>query len=291
MKKYIISIIVLFLLVVITGCSSTKEDTVLKELVDKINNCELVKEYKGYNIDITASIKKNTNNTLVITMVVGDDETSSVEFVKEGNILKNENFNTDYVMALIILVDSYGQMTGYEDGKIAENITAFNDEWEKYTLKKEGFEIIGDETKQITQVRIDLTKTIPLQDMKNFYLKTTEFDLIQEYVTEKSEGTQVGRIATISYDVRVGTKENIITVGEVEKLGEGAYKTILSALEVMYGEDVVNNFKKIYPEFKDKKVESGAFIIEKGYKPEGFVEEVFEDAEIITIRINNKKIK
>ena len=51
----------------------------------------------------------------------------------------------------------------------------------------------------------------------------------------------------MSYNVSLGEEENEIVIGEVDKLTKSAYKSVVSALEVMYGKEVVKYFQTKYP--------------------------------------------
>ena len=114
--------------------------------------------------------------------------------------------------------------------------------------------------------------------------------MISQLVKENESGNQSGKTGNIAYDVFVSEDENTIEIGQDEKLADSAYKSILSALEVLYGSDTVKKFQELYPEFKDGKLTLEAFTIEKNFKPEDKDESMFKDTEIVLITIDNKKI-
>ena len=283
MKKTLLLGLLLFVgMFIITGCGSNKQ---LEEIANKVNESETVKSYKmfGFNIEATAN-----SDTLVVS-TTSQDENSKVEFKLADNILSNEKIPVAESTTVLVVLDSVGQTQGYKDGELAQNINAFFEEFQNYTLEKDGLEIVIGESE--ISLKLDLTKKIPLIDMSNFYLKTDEFDMISEFIADKETGNQSGKTGNIAYDVFVGKNESTIQIGQDGELSDSAYKSILSALEVMYGKKVANKFQKLYPKFVDGKKKVGAYTIVKGYKMEDQDDSMFEGTEIVRITINNKKVK
>ena len=283
MKKKILSILLLLVLVVcITACG---ENGPLDKIVKKFNNCETVKTYKDYGYDLKASA---TKDKLTISSTIEETKTK-VEFKLEGNILSNENLSNDDLMAMLLLIDSIGQTYGYKDGQLLQNLNAFSDEIRKYTFDNEGFELIMDDEK--ISLKIDISKKIPLISMDKFYLTTDEFDTVSQIIADKENGNQTGKVGNIAYDIFVGDEESTIKIGQDEKLSDSAYKSILSALEVMYGDDVAKHFQEIYPKFVDGKTKVGDFTIETNYKFEDQDDSIFKDTKVVLVTINNKNLK
>ena len=282
MKK---KILVLLLAVFVLGLTACGKKVTLDEIVEKFNNCDTVKTYKEYGFDISASANKDA---ITITSVVGE-ETSKVEFKLEGNILSNENITINDSIAALVLVDSIGQVYGYKDGELAQNINAFSEEFEKYSINKEGLELVLNDDK--VSIKVNLSKKIPLISMDNFYLKADDLDIISEIIADKSYGNQSGKTGNIAYDVFVGDEESTIQIGQEGKLSDSAYKSIISALEVMYGEDVAKHFQEIYPKFIDGTKTVEAFTIETNYKLEDQDEGVFKDTEVVLVTIKNSDLK
>ena len=280
MKK-IISLLVLFMLVFfVSGCG---KKVTLNDIADKFNNSSTVKTYKEYGFDMTASVK---DNVLTISSTMGEDK-SSIDFKLDGKILSNEKISEEDIMATLILIDSYGQAIGYEDGQLAENLNAFSSEIKNYTLNKEGFEFIsGEET---SSLKIDISKKIPLIDMDKFYLSVDDFDMIKEIIEDNENGNQSGKLGNIAYNVFVSDEESTIEIGQTDKLSDSAYKSILSALEVMYGKEVSNKFTELYPKFVDEKVTTGPFTIETNYQEEDEYS-MFKDTKIVLVTINNSEL-
>ena len=283
MKKKILGVLLLLAIALsITACG---KNSALDGIIKKFNNCETVKEYKDYGYTIKASSAKDT---LTISSTIGDTK-SKVEFKLDGNILSNENLSYDDLMTALILIDSIGQTYGYKDGELAKNLNAFSDEIQKYTLDKEGFELVlGDEK---ASLKIDISKKIPLISMDKFYLTTDDFDILNEIIADNENGNQTGKSGNIAYDIFIGDEESTIEIGQEEKLSDSAYKSIISALEVMYGEDVAEHFQEIYPSFVEGKTTVESFTVETNYKPEDQEESVFKDTEVVLVTINNNDLR
>ena len=283
MKKKILGLILITVFIIgVTGCGKNSK---LEEIAKKINNCESVKNYKEYGYEIKASSKKDT---LTITSKI-DEKKSKVEFDLKENILSNENISTNDLMAALLVINGVGQTYRYKDGELSQNINTFSSEYQKYTLDKEGLELIINDDE--VSLKIDISKKVPLIDMNKFYLQDTDLDMIKGLVENKETGNQNGKIGNIAYDIFVGEEESTIQIGQDEKLSDSAYKSIITVLEVMYGKDIANHFQELYPEFVDGKKTVEAFTIKKNYKVEDQEESVFKDTEVVLVTVNNKKIK
>ena len=70
-----------------------------------------------------------------------------------------------------------------------------------------------------------------------------------------------------------------------------AYKSILSALEVVYGSETANNFKSLYPNFKDGKTTVSEFTINTNYKMKDQDNSLFKDMQVVLVTINKSAIK
>ena len=283
MKKKILSLVLLLVLVIgVTGCGSNSK---LDDIAKKINECETVNNYKEYGYNIKATTAKDT---LTITSKIEDKE-SKVEFKLDGDVLSNEKLSTDDLIATLLVINGVGQTYGYKDGELSQNINTFTDEFENYTLDKEGLELVINDEK--VSLKMNISKKVPLIDMNKFYLKADDLDMISQLIKDKETGNQNGKIGNIGYDIFVGDDESTIQIGQDGKLSDSAYKSILTALEVMYGENTAKKFQELYPEFVEGKKTVGAFTIEKDYKVEDQDDSVFKDTEVVLVTINNKKIK
>ena len=283
MKKKVLSILLLLAFIVgITGCGKKVE---LKEIAEKVNNSETAKSYKEYGYEIVAN-EVEDKLTIVANMA---ENKSTLEFKLNGDILSNENIpNTDLMLALLV-IDGVGQVNGYKAGELAQNVNTFSEEVKKYTLEKEGLEVaIGGES---TSIKMDLSKKIPLIDMNKFYLKADNFDNISRIIADNENGNQSGKEGNLVYDVFVGDEESTIQIGQEEKLSDSAYKSILSALEVMYGKEVSDHFKEIYPKFLSEKTTIEAFTIDPNYVVENQDESIFKNLKVVLVTINNNDLK
>lgn len=283
MKKKVLKIILLLVIAIsVTACGNNKK---LENIAKKVNNCETVKSYKEYGYKIKATASKDT---LTITTKTEENE-STVKFKLEDNILSNDNLANEELLTAMLVINAIGQTYGYEDGELSNNINSFPEEIRNYTLDKEGFEIIVGEEKN--SLKIDLSKKIPLIDMNKFYLKTEDLDILAQIKADGEGGNQSGKSGNIAYDLFLNKDENTIEIGQDKKLSDSAYKSILSALEVMYNKEVADHFQEIYPKFIDGKKTIEAFTIETHYEREDKDESVFKDTDVVLITINNKLIK
>ena len=278
-KKYLIGILALVLCFVLIGCGK-KDESELDKIAKIFNNSATAKTYKEYGYEINAKVK---GNKLVITNKTENGE-SSVSYELVGNILSNDTLKEEDLITTAILIDSVGQLQGYKDGELAENLNAFPDEIGKYTIDKEGFEL--KDNNDTVSIKIDISKKIPLKDLSNLYLKTDQFDMIKEIVEENSVGNQTGKVAKLAYNVEVSEDKNSIYIGERDKLTDSAYKSILSVLEVIYGTQVADKFKTVYPSFKDGKTTIDDFTINTNYKIKE-KDSIFKDMKVVLVTIDN----
>ncbi|MBR2828167.1 MAG: hypothetical protein IKE70_02930 [Bacilli bacterium] len=279
MKNKIFNFLLLFaLLICVTACGKT---TTIDKIVKNINNSTLAKSYKENGCRFLAT---STSDTIKIDTKIGNNKLM-VKFHVKGDIISNENLSTQDLMLAFLVLDSVGQIHGYQKGELSQNLNAFPEEFKKYTLEKEGLEITlnGDNT----SIKIDYSKKIPLIDMDNYYLTTDDFDIVRQILADKENGNQSGKSGNIAYDVFIGDTESTIKIGQEGKLSSSAYKSILSALEVMYGEDVAKHFQEIYPKFVDGKKTIESFTIETDYKDENQDESVFKDTKVVLVTIRN----
>lgn len=283
-KKYLVGLLVLVMCFTLFGCGK-KNNPELDKIAKKFNNSETVKSYKEYDYDIKAIVK---GDTLVISTKNSDNQTS-VTYDLVGNILSNEKIKTEDLMATIILVDSIGQLQGYKDGQLAENLNAFPDEVSKYTVDNEGLEL--KDKNDTMSIKIDISKKIPLIDLSNLYLKADQFDMVKQFIDDKEGGNQTGRLSKLAYDIQIEDDETKIYIGEKDKLTDSSYKSILSALEVVYGVETANKFKTVYPSFKDGKITIDEFTVDTNYKIEDQDNSIFKDTQVALVTVDKSAIK
>jgi hypothetical protein len=282
MKRKILNIIgILLIAVCVTACGNNNK---LTDIAKYFNESDTAKTYKEYGYDLNATV---TKDTLTIESKVQDKKTT-LTFKLNNNILSNDNIPNEDLLIALLVADSVGQKYGYKQGELSQNINAFPDKIREYTLDKEGFEFTFGDTNSL---KIDLSKKVPLIDINQFYLAPEYFDMIRETKKENETGTQNGKSANIAYNISLGTEKSTIEIGQDEQLGDSAYKTILSALEVMYGKQVANQFQKVYPKFLNEKTTVDAFIIDTNYKREEQESSIFKGTKEVLVTIDNSRLK
>ena len=290
MKKRILSIIMVCVLMFSTVATINvfAATHTLGEIVEKFNSSSVVANYASMlGCTYTASISEEDSNILVIT-TSKDGEDSTVSYVLDGSILSCDQIAESDAATVPFLADSVGQVNGYADGELLNNFNLFGDRLSEYSVENEGFEL--KEEGDHYSVKMDIDKKVPLFDESEFYLTPSDFDKIAEFVAEGAEGNQSGKKGRFAYDLSVNNEKNEIFIGEDGEITDGTYKSILSAIEVMYGPDVVEWFKYIYPSF-----EKGTVVldgIEIYYDAELDTEEhpMYDGKKVVKVVLDNKFI-
>ncbi len=288
MKKKIllVSIFLTFIIIALLQTNVFAATHTLDEIAEKFNNCSSVKSYQSYGYEYTATVNKEEPNTLYITSKNPKNESSTVSYELNGSILSYEHLVQENLFSAMILADCVGQVNGYKDGELFDSLNS--EEIHKYTVKKEGFEI--KENGSYYSIKMDINKKIPLVDFSNFYLKPDDFSTIKEFIDAGEKGNQNGKRIKMVYDLILGDDENYIYIGEEEKTTKSTYKSILSALEVMYGEKVVKYFKSIYPDFSEGNVEVDGFSVDTDVEMDSEEHPIFEGTKVVLVTIDNKYI-
>lgn len=291
MKKKILSISVLlfFMLVTLLQNKVVATTHTLEEIAEIFNNSSSVNDYEElFESEFIASTDESEPNILSITIKT-DEVSSTINFEKEGNILSNTHLDDENLVTAFLLAESIGQANGYNDGELINNFNMFVDEVYNYTLENEGFEVKEDEGNY--SVKMDITKKVPLIDVSEYYLKPEEFDIIKNIVDEGTTGNQTGRDSKFAYNLMVGEDENQIYIGEKDEITDSTYKSILSAIEVMYGEKAVEYFESIYPELTEGYMIFDGFTID--YDTDIDLEEqpMFTGTKVVLVTIDNEYLK
>lgn len=291
MKKKILSISVLlfFMLVTLLQNKVVATTHTLEEIAEIFNNSSSVNDYEElFESEFIASTDESEPNILSITIKT-DEVSSTINFEKEGNILSNTHLDDENLVAAFLLAESIGQANGYNDGELINNFNMFVDEVYNYTLENEGFEVKEDEGNY--SVKMDITKKVPLIDVSEYYLKPEEFDFIKDIVDEGTTGNQTGRDSKFAYNLMVGEDENQIYIGEKDEITDSTYKSILSAIEVMYGEKAIEYFESIYPELTEGYMQLDGFTID--YDADIDLEEqpIFTGTKVVLVTIDNEYLK
>ena len=259
MKKVIIGILVLFMLLVI--CRNIYAVTpTLDEIVNKFNNCNIVKDYANKGSTWNA---KSDGNKLIISALT-NNRTMRAEYILEDTIL-NANFSGEDevngvggLVFTIVLADCIGQLHGYSEGDVFATLNS--EKISNYTVQNEGFEIkeISDNNYQI---KIDISKKMPLIDLSNVYIEASDLQDYKKYIegdgfAEKSKGN-------VWFNKSGSDGENILLVAEKNNITENTYKSILSIIEVMFASNKATDyFKTNYPNMSVGNKEFAGFKIE-----------------------------
>lgn len=291
MKKKILSISVLlfFMLVTLLQNKVVAATHTLEEIAEIFNNSSSVNDYEElFESEFIASTDESEPNAISITIKT-ENGSSKINFEKEGNILSNTHLDDENLVAAFLLAESIGQANGYNDGELINNFNMFVDEVYNYTVENEGFEVKEDEGNY--SVKMDITKKVPLIDVSEYYLKPEEFDFIKKIVDEGTTGNQTGRDSKFAYNLLVGEDENQIYIGEKDEITDSTYKSILSAIEVMYGEKAVEYFESIYPELSEGYMILDGFTID--YDTDIDLEEqpIFTGTKVVLVTIDNEYLK
>ena len=291
MKKKIllVSVLLFFALVILLQTNVFATNHTLEEITKTFNDSSSVKNYGellGYEFLATT----NEENPNVISITIKTSEgTSTVNFEKEGNILSNTHLVGNNVVTAYLLADSIGQVNGYKDGELLDNFNMFANEISNYTAENEGFEVKENDSSY--SAKMDITKKVPLIDSSKFYLKPDDFDMIKEFVEEGTNGNQNGRKAKFAYNIELHDEENYIYIGEEDEVTDNTYKSILSALEVMYGDKVVEYFKSIYPEISEGITQLDGFTIENDLDIDLDEHPIYTGTKVVLVTIDNKYVK
>ena len=290
MKKKILSICVLvfFVVAILLHTNVFGVTYTLEEIADIFNNSNIIKNYGDLlGINFSASEDITDPNVLIITLT-DDNSSSTINYELDGDILSCESLVDNNLITAYLLADSVGQLNGYNDGELIENFNAFFDEISNYTLENEGFEI--NENGNYYSAKMDITKKVPLIDLSEFYLKQEDFEELKSIIESGESGNQTGKNSKIVYNVIINDDYNSIYMGEISEITESTYKSILSVLDVMYGNTVVEYFESIYPEFSDGITQLDGFVIEKDVEMDLDEQPMFTDASVVLVTIDNEYI-
>ncbi|MBR1883801.1 MAG: dockerin type I repeat-containing protein [Clostridia bacterium] len=229
MKK----ILVLFsiLMVVCTlNVSVYGANPTLEEIADKFNNCSTVKELKAAGSSLEAT---SSSNKITVELKT-ESANEEFDFMLNGNVLTiNLSGSQEMIFsgAIIsnIMVDSIGQLHGYLDGEMFSTLNS--EKITTYTLENEGFEIKELE-KDSYEMKIDISKKIPLVDLSDVYVQVSDLELFKDMINgDGSVNLTRGNVALnkFGYD---GTATVIIA--ERYDISANSFKSLLSVLEVMF---------------------------------------------------------
>ena len=287
MKKLFKTLIVVFCLLLLTGCGKNKK---LEEIVNKFNGKGDMLAFSQYGISINAST--NNKNKIVIKLTGGSLKELELEYKVKDNIIsatfstnKNTSFFTD--LATIYLIDTICEINGYEKDEVLPSIT--DALIANYTLEDEG--LIFRHNSGLIEFQMDITKKIPLIDFSKVYLELDDVEYGRTDMLNGSFTTQRGNImATI--ETKDGVSE--ITIGEKDEITEISYQSLLTIIQVLFDdkkavEYIKNNYSGI--EEGDKKF--GGVKIELDYSITNNELRAYDIAglKITHVTINHKTFK
>ena len=247
LKKLLVSFVfVIYIFVNMFITISYGEDITLDQITQKFNNCSTVKKYaeQGYTLSAT-----NTENKINVLYKSEEENIEyNYEYNLEGTVLSAEFSGDDDfegMMTAIILVDSIGQLHGYEDGELFATLNA--EGIRGYTVENEGFEAKEIEEGKY-QIKVDISKKIPLIDISKEYFKVSDLEDLKDFISE--DGSADARKGNVRFNKSGYDGENTLIIAEKNELTESAYKSVLSIIEVMFGDNKASEyFQTNYPEF------------------------------------------
>lgn len=239
MRKLLKGIIILTILILVSmGVKVYAATPTLEQIANAFNNCSTVKEYATYG-----SVWNATSNGNKLTIsVTANSSTTNLEYTLEDSIL-SANFSGDDAFTglavTIVLTDSIGQLHGYSDGELFTTLNS--DKISSYTIENEGFEARETSDKNY-QIKIDISKKIPLIDVSNVYIEVSDLQDLKDYISgdgsaEKSKGN-------IWFNKSGYDGENTLLIAEKDNLTDNTYKSILSIIEVMFDSSKASDYFK-----------------------------------------------
>ena len=284
-KKYLCLLFVFLLMFIFTKSVNAKGLT-LDAIAEKFNSSDTVSEYGTlFDCEFNAS---TSDNILSITKTC-DEEISVINYELNGSILSSNHLDNIDLLTAFFLADSIGQLHGYEADEVLTNFTLFSEDVYNYTVEEEGFEI--EEADSYNNVKMDINKKIPLKDISEFYLKPDTFEFSKSIVEEDGNGSQSGRISFLAYKVAIDDDEINIYMGEKDGLTDTSYKSILSAIEAMYGKDAADYFQEEYPDFDEGSVMYNGFSVDVEYEMEMDEESMFSGTTVVLVTLDKNFMK
>lgn len=253
MRKLVKEITILTILILVSmGVKVYAATPTLEQIANAFNNCSTVKEYATYGTVWNAT---SNGNKLTIS-VTADNTTKNLEYTLENSIL-SANLSGNFTFAILaannVLIDSIGQLHGYSDGELFSTLNS--DKISSYTIENEGFEIDN------FQIKIDISKKIPLIDFSNVYIEVSDLQDLKDYIT--GDGSAEKNKGNIWFNKSGYDGENTLIIAEQNSLTDNTYKSILSIIEVMFDSSKASDyFKTNYSGISDGNKEFAGFKIE-----------------------------
>ncbi len=227
----------------------------IQQVIEKFYKCKSIK----WLTDIENNIIASSDNISVeingnILSIIYDN--INYDYTMENGILSTFFLNEDFYagMILMALIDSVGQVHGYEDGATFDTLSS--KEVEFYNLAN-GYERINNGVN--ISVKFDINKKLKLVDFSNTCIEISdlqdEIDNIRSTLGrfEVSRGDLVFIKAPYNYSIY--DKEITFEIWERLELTDRAYKSVLNAIEVIFDKNERTSFSKQWPELKNVTLE------------------------------------
>lgn len=128
-----------------------------------------------------------------------------------------------------ILIDSLGQLHGYSEGEMLPTLNS--DKIVDYTLENEGLMMSLSDSNELS-VKVDISKKIPLLDLSDEYIEIEDLLEYKEYIV--GDGVVNLYKGNLYFNKTTQNNNNVLLIFENNSLTDSSYKSILSAIEVMF---------------------------------------------------------
>ena len=238
-KKLFLSIIIFASIFLLTGCN--KEEKILKEILNKLNESESYKTYKDYGI-----YSENIKGNVLSISVKNDYVNSTYDYKLKGKFLTLETTKDDIYGIILFaelanaIAENYGMdkesMSAYLNGVITDNLES---DYLKYKDEK------GKQTYSIYAVgKFDMS----LLDKMNINEKNlATFDKKPEG-NGSGYGSKGNYIYYLSYS---DGKYDSIIFAERNGFSENAYNNLLTLVKYFFENDY-KDFVANYPKLEEK---------------------------------------
>ncbi len=280
MKKVII-LVIIFILVIGTINISFANEELLNQIVDTFNNLDELKEYEAkYNVDINAT---RTSNGIVIESNLNGDITK-LEYILNGNILEMETQDELESLAMgymgLYIYAAIGENQGLDPEEVIETYTILRD---KMNLQDNGIGAVIEENNY--KIQIDITKKIELVDSTNVYI--TVEDIENAIKSEEELSSLWFQKGKLFYSMSKSGNITEIRIIEKKELTDNAYKSVLSSIEELFGnQDSVSYFKQNYSSLEEGNKQFKGIKVEVNPEKTGLEKEFDENSEFVRLTIN-----
>lgn len=214
----------------------------LSQIAQKFNSHPTIQAYEDFDTTITATA---TENAITINV---DGELEGIKQNKytyqlDGNILTMTISNDDMFAALMSIIITEATQQLYGVAKDEASKTLNSEQFANYTVEKEGVELKKGESQAI--FKLDISRKITLADFSNTYIKVSDFDNdALEFV--KGDGSFSFYKGNIYFKKTGYDEETKILIYEKDNLTNNTYKSLLSAITVIYDEEEADAFAEQY---------------------------------------------